>query len=164
MKLKHKLILLSTSLLALPALAQGFYAGASLGYGNQNNQLSDLSTGTGYLMAGYRFNENIGAEYRFGGVNKNSSYIDLSSYNSLLLRGSYELDQDFEVYGLIGVTQARAGGYFSNGLHNVTSPSFGLGVRYEIADGLGVNAEYVSVVSARDYSLSATYVGVDYRF
>ncbi|SEG36426.1 porin family protein [Vibrio hangzhouensis] len=162
MKLKHKLILLSTSLFALPALAQGFYAGASIGYGNQQNLFDDLGSGTGYLMAGYRINDNIGAEYRFGGVNASNSEINPKSYNSLLLRASYELEQNFEIYGLVGITQAN--GYFWNKQTHVTSPSVGLGVRYEISDGLGVNAEYVSVVSARDYSLSAAYFGIDYRF
>ncbi|WP_112479153.1 outer membrane beta-barrel protein [Vibrio variabilis] len=165
MKLKNKLLLLSTSLFALPTLAQGLYAGASIGYGNQHNVVHDLSTATGYLMAGYRFNENIGAEYRFGGVNTHDSYInDLRSYNSLYVRGSYEIDPGFEVYGLAGFTQARGGDYFSNGSRTTSSPSFGLGARFEIAEELGLNAEYVSVISKREYSLSAVYFGIDYRF
>jgi hypothetical protein len=165
MKLKNKLLLLSTSLFALPTLAQGLYTGASIGYGNQQSIVNDASTGTGYLMAGYRFNDNIGAEYRFGGVDSHDSYInDLRSYSSLYVRGSYEIDPGFEVYGLAGFTNAKGGDVYSNGSRNINSPSVGLGARYEIADDLGLNAEYVSVISKRDYSLSAVYFGIDYRF
>ncbi|MGR5095640.1 outer membrane beta-barrel protein [Vibrio maritimus] len=165
MKLKRKLLLLSTSLFTLPTLAQGLYAGASIGYGNQQNVVHDVSTETGYLMAGYRFNDNIGAEYRFGGVNTHDSYInELRSYSSTYVRGSYEIDPGFEIYGLAGVTQARGGDYFSNGSRNTSSPSFGLGARFEIADHIGLNAEYISVISKREYSLSAVYFGIDYRF
>ncbi|GMQ48631.1 porin family protein [Vibrio sp. 10N] len=165
MKLKNRLLLLATPLFAMPVLAEGLYAGASIGYGNQKGVFSDLSTASGYVMAGYRFNDNIAAEYRFGGVNTHDSFInDLRSFNSLYVRGSYEIDPGFEVYGLAGFTHARGGDYFSNGSRNATSPSFGIGARYEIADDLGLNAEYVSVISKRDYSLSAVYFGIDYRF
>lgn len=165
MKLTHKCLLLSTALISLPTLAQGFYTGASIGYGNQQNIVNDVSTETGYLMAGYRFNNNIGAEYRFGGVNSHSSEVNnLKSYSSLYLRGSYELEQGFEIYGLVGLTNAASEDNFSNGSRNTTGPSFGLGARYEVTEGLGLNAEYVSVISRRDYSLSAVNFGIDYRF
>ncbi|MCY9872574.1 porin family protein [Vibrio barjaei] len=168
MKAIQKILLLGSTICALPSMAHGIYLGASVGYGNQENQIENFSSGTGFLQAGFKFNDNISAEYRFGGVDENSSELNLSSYSSVYLRGSYELKENIEIYGLLGVTQARVSGYisgdYSSNIRNISSPSYGIGARYAVSDNIGLMAEYVAVATSRDYSLSAVHFGADYRF
>ncbi|MCJ2376488.1 porin family protein [Vibrio sp. ZSDZ34] len=167
MKTLQKTALIISAITTVPAMAQGVYLGSAIGTSTQENEFVRTDTHGGYLKVGYRLNDFIAAEYRFGVVDKNTSDLDLSSYNSLYLRGSYPLDENFELYGMVGQTISKIGGDTVSGddsTLNVTSPSFGIGARYSATDNIGISAEYNAISTKRDYDLSGVFLSVDYQF
>ncbi len=167
MKTIQKLALVTSILASLPVLAQGVYLGGAVGTSSQKNQTTKINTEAGYLKAGYRFNEFIATEYRFGGVNENNSDLDLNQYHSLYVRGSYSLSDEVEIYGLLGASVSQVGGdtvTFNETTKDITSPSFGAGVRYSATENIGISAEYVATSTKKDYSLSGLFFSVDYQF
>jgi opacity protein-like surface antigen len=167
LKTLQKAALLIYSIAAVPALAQGVYLGGGIGTSTQKNELAKINTEGGYLKAGYRFNDFIAAEYRFGGVNDNNSDLNLSQYHSLYMRGSYSLSDEVEIYGLLGASVSQIGGDAvtpGEATKDITSPSFGAGVRYFATENIGISAEYVATSTKKDYSLSGLFLSVDYQF
>jgi len=152
----------------------GFYAGGALSY-LRMNAIDELRGHALTLIGGYYFNQYIGLEARYtrtltdpdldsgAGV---SSYDDTLSNLGLYIKPMYNITTGFSVYGLAGYGKAEAGDLEESGVQ------WGLGSKYELANGLGIFFDYMSLydgddfdtVSAKDAFFSSTSVGATYTF
>ncbi|HHD78220.1 MAG TPA: porin family protein [Epsilonproteobacteria bacterium] len=152
----------------------GFYAGGALSY-LRMNAITESRGHALTLLGGYYFNKYIGLEGRYTrtltdidedtGANINSRSRVLSNLG-IYLKPMYNFTTGFSTYGLAGYGKAKAGGLSESGLQ------WGLGSKYELANGLGIFFDYVNFyngdnfdgVVAKDAFFSGTTVGATYTF
>lgn len=152
----------------------GFYAGGALSYlrMNANDELRGQALS---LIGGYYFNKYIGVEARYTrsitdpdldtGTSVTSS-DDILSNLGLYVKPMYNITTGFSVYGLAGYGKAEAGNLSEAGVQ------WGLGSKYELANGVGFFFDYMNLhdgddfdtVSAQDLFFSSTNVGATYTF
>jgi len=172
------------------AAEETFYVGA------QYNQLTvedtarnDTETlGTVSVLGGYQFNPFWSVEFRqHFEVNEQTPLPVLAAYKmnidsqqSLLLKGSYPLNEQFSLYGLIGVGSTK---FDFTSLTNAPIPSgitanhrnnglaVGFGAEYQLTPALSATLEYMQhrdlVFQGSQYnklSLNAIALGLNYRF
>jgi OOP family OmpA-OmpF porin len=159
------------ALLAAPAQAEGWYAGAGLGA----SHIKDDATGNGYtinrdssstgfkLYGGYRIKpefaieaaySNLGKEtfnWRYSANESGAGDIKLQAV-SLSAVGTLPLKKGFDLFGKIGIAQVKGKyheswsqpGYAENIDINKSKAvaNYGVGVVYNIDQHLGVRAEY----------------------
>jgi hypothetical protein len=152
----------------------GFYAGGALSY-LRMNAINELRGHALTLIGGYYFNKYIGLEARYtrtltdpdldSGAVVTSSDDTLSNLG-LYVKPMYNITTGFSVYGLAGYGKAEAGNLEESGLQ------WGLGSKYELANGVGIFFDYTSfydgddfdTVNAKDAFFSSTSVGATYTF
>ena len=152
----------------------GFYAGGGLSY-LRMNAIDELRGPALTLIGGYYFNKYIGIEARYtrtltdpdldSGANVISSADTLSNLG-IYVKPMYNITTGFSVYGLAGYGKAEAGDLEESGLQ------WGLGSKYELANGVGIFFDYMSLydgddfdtVNAKDAFFSSTTVGATYTF
>jgi hypothetical protein len=152
----------------------GFYAGGALSY-LRMNAIDELRGHALTLIGGYYFNKYLGVEARYtrtltdpdldSGAGVVSSDDTLSNLG-LYLKPMYNITTGFSVYGLAGYGKAEAGDLEESGVQ------WGLGTKYELANGLGIFFDYMNfydgddfdTVSAKDAFFSSTSVGATYTF
>jgi hypothetical protein len=153
----------------------GFYAGGALGYMRFNNGPESR----GYaltVMGGYYFNRYIGVEARYtatvGDVDEDTGTHPVTSRDRLLsnvgiyLKPMYNITTGFSAYGLVGYGQAHAGDLDESGVQ------WGLGAKYELANGVGIFVDYMNLYDGDDFDgtnvkdafFSTTNVGASYTF
>ena len=156
----------------------GFYAGA----GVNHMRMSEAVTSSGYgvtLVAGYYFNQYVGVEGRYmttvSDLDLDSSRpimttSDTLSNVGLYVKPMYAITTGFSIYGLAGYGQStyevKGSDYTENGFQ------WGLGAKYELANGLGLFVDYLDVyddddfdgLNVPDVQFSATTVGATYTF
>jgi len=156
----------------------GFYAGA----GVNHMRMSEAVTSSGYgvtLVAGYYFNQYVGMEGRYmttvSDLDLDSSRpimttSDTLSNVGLYVKPMYAITTGFSIYGLAGYGQStyevKGSDYTENGFQ------WGLGAKYELANGLGLFVDYLDVyddddfdgLNVPDVQFSATTVGATYTF
>ncbi len=156
----------------------GFYLGAAVG----NVRMNETVLSSGYamtLMAGYYFNRYFGIEGRFTHILgdadvDNGPYIiaqdDILSNYGIYFKPMYALTTGFSLYGLAGYgtsTYEKSGTEYSE-----SGLQWGLGAKYELANGLGIFADYLDVHSddeydglvAEDILFNVINVGATYTF
>ena len=156
----------------------GFYAGAGLNH----MRMSEAVTSSGYgitLIGGYYFNQYIGLEARYM---RTLSDLDLDSSRPIIttndvlenvglyVKPMYSITTGLALYGLAGYGQATycnaSGDYSENGFQ------WGLGAKYELANGVGLFVDYLDIydddnfdgLNVQDVQFSATTVGATYSF
>ncbi len=153
----------------------GFYAGGALGYMRFNNGPESR----GYaltVMGGYYFNRYIGVEARYtatvGNVDEDTGTHPVTSRDRLLsnvgiyLKPMYNITTGFSAYGLVGYGKAHAGDLDESGVQ------WGLGAKYELANGVGLFVDYMNLYEGDDFDgtnvkdafFSTTNVGASYTF
>ena len=153
----------------------GFYAGGALGYMRFNNGPESR----GYaltVMGGYYFNRYIGVEARYtatiGDVDEDTGTHPVTSRDRLLsnvgiyLKPMYNITTGFSAYGLVGYGKAHAGDLDESGVQ------WGLGAKYELANGVGLFVDYMNLYEGDDFDgtnvkdafFSTTNVGASYTF
>jgi len=153
----------------------GFYAGGALGYMRFNNGPESR----GYaltVMGGYYFNRYIGVEARYtatiGDVDEDTGTHPVTSKDRLLsnvgiyLKPMYNITTGFSAYGLVGYGKAHAGDLDESGVQ------WGLGAKYELANGVGLFVDYMNLYEGDDFDgtnvkdafFSTTNVGASYTF
>jgi len=168
------------------AAEETFYVGA------QYNQLTvedtarnDTETlGTVSVLGGYQFNPFWSVEFRqHFEVNEQTPLPVLAAYKmnidsqqSLLLKGSYPLNDQFSLYGLAGVSKTKFAlsslandPIAFNGRNN--GLAVGFGAEYQLTPALSATLEYMQhrdlVFQGSQYnklSLNAIALGLNYRF
>ncbi len=157
---------------------EGFYAGAGLNH----MRMSEAVTSSGYgitLVAGYYFNEYVGVEARYmttiSDVDIDSSRPIVSTSDDLenvglYVKPMYSITTGLALYGLAGYGQANyctsSGDYSEDGFQ------WGLGAKYELANGVGLFVDYLDLydddnfdgLNVQDVQFGATTVGATYTF
>ena len=152
----------------------GFYAGGALSY-LRMNAIDELRGHALTLIGGYYFNKYIGVEARYtrtltdpdldrvtGVVSSDDTLSNLGLY----LKPMYNITTGFSVYGLAGYGKAEAGDLEESGVQ------WGLGTKYELANGIGVFFDYMNFYDGDDFDgqkiddtfFSSTSVGATYTF
>ena len=152
----------------------GFYAGGALSY-LRMNAIDELRGHSLTLIGGYYFNKFIGVETRYtrtltdpdldSGASVISSNDTLSNVG-LYLKPMYNITTGFSLYGLVGYGKAKVGDLEESGVQ------WGVGTKYELANGVGVFFDYMSfydgddfdTVNSTDAFFSSTSVGITYTF
>jgi opacity protein-like surface antigen len=156
----------------------GFYAGGALNH----MRMSEAVTSSGYgitLIGGYYFNQYIGLEARYM---RTLSDLDIDSSRPIVTKNDtlenvglyvkpmYSITTGLAFYGLAGYGQSTycnaSGDYSENGFQ------WGLGAKYELANGVGLFVDYLDIydddnydgLNVQDVQFSATTVGATYTF
>ena len=172
------------------AAEEPFYVGA------QYNQLTVEDTarnatetlGTVSVLGGYQFNPFWSVEFRqHFEVNEQTPLpvlgayqMQITSQQSVLLKGTYPLNEQFSLYGLIGVGSTK---FDFTSLTNAPIPSgitanhhnnglaVGFGAEYQLTPALSATLEYMQhrdlVFQGSQYnklSLNGIALGLNYRF
>ncbi len=152
----------------------GFYAGGALSYLRFNENFESR----GYaltLIGGYYFNKYLGVEARYTGTpsdideDQGSVIVSRDRYMSnlgLYLKPMYNITTGFSAYGLAGYGKAHAGSLDETGVQ------WGLGTKYELANGIGFFFDYMSFYDGDDFDgtnvddtfFSSTNIGATYTF
>ena len=152
----------------------GFYLGGGLSY-LRMNALNELRGHALTLIGGYYFNKYIGVEGRYTRTVTDPdldtgatviSYNDTLSNLGIYLKPMYNITTGFSVYGLAGYGKAEAGDLSEKGVQ------WGLGTKYELANGLGLFFDYMNfydgddfdTIKAQDAFFSGTTIGATYTF
>ncbi|HFQ61837.1 MAG TPA: porin family protein [Epsilonproteobacteria bacterium] len=152
----------------------GFYAGGAWSY-LRMNAIDELRGHALTLVGGYYFNKYIGVEARYTRTLTDPdldtgaavlSYDDTLTNLGIYLKPMYNITTGFSVYGLAGYGKAEAGDLEESGVQ------WGLGTKYELANGVGIFFDYVNfydddnfdTINAQDAFFSGTSVGATYTF
>ena len=152
----------------------GFYAGGALSYLRMN--AANESRGHALtILGGYYFNKYIGLEARYTrtltdidedtGAAVTSRDKTLSNAG-IYIKPMYNITTGFSAYGLAGYGKAKAGKLSESGLQ------WGLGSKYELANGVGFFFDYINFYDGDDFDtevaqdafFSSANVGATYTF
>jgi len=156
----------------------GFYAGAGLSYMG----MSEAVTVNGYaitLVGGYYFNKYVGVEARYShtisdlDINSARPIVttsDALSNVGLYVKPMYGVTTGFSIYGLAGYGKSTYEKLNTD--YSETGFQWGLGAKYELANGLGLFIDYLDLYDANNYDslnvpdvqFNATTVGATYTF
>lgn len=134
------------------------------------------------LKAGYFVNPTFAIEGKLGfGLGSGSDTetfsgtdvnieVSLDSYFSLLAVGLVPLTEDFNVYGKVGFSSislsatGSAGGYTASASDSGSSLSYYFGGEYKIQSDLSLNAEFGSLYSRENVTMSGINFGLTRHF
>jgi OOP family OmpA-OmpF porin len=169
------------------AADMGWYAGISLGQSSASDACNGIS-GPGVscddkdtafkIFGGYQINRNFGVELGYtdlGKVEASGGGVTASVETTALELvgvGSYPVNNQFSIYGKLGLYRADSKGRSNIGLsadETNTDLTFGLGVQYNFTSNLGVRGEWqrYSSVGGGDIGESdvdVLSVGLVYKF
>ena len=135
---KFAIAILTSAFIAAPAIAAdtGFYAGVKLGSANKSiNSISESNSAFGFF-GGYSFNPNVAAEIGYTDLGTVASGIVKFSALELSAVGSYPINQQFSLYGKLGLANSKEeGGGFSGTRSALT---YGVGGQFNAASNIGV--------------------------
>jgi hypothetical protein len=156
----------------------GFYLGGALSYMSMNEAV--LSKGYALtLLGGYYFNKYFGIEGRYtrtitdvdidAGATTTSAG-DILSNIGLYLKPMYNITTGFSLYGLAGYGKSsykKAGVSYSE-----SGAQWGLGAKYELANGVGLFFDYLELssgdiydgIAAQNILFNTMSVGATYTF
>jgi len=153
---------------------EGWYACGALSYLRFNQQFE--SSGHALtVIGGYYFNKYLGVEGRYTTTisdideDQGSTIVsrDRYMYNvGLYLKPVYNITTGFSAYGLAGYGKSHVGALEDSGVQ------WGIGSKYELANGVGIFFDYMRFhdddtydgVTAEDTFFSSTNVGATYTF
>lgn len=126
------------------------------------NQKRTLKGNPGGWSVGYvgRFNEYIGFDMRWGGAGETSSAgltMQPGLFLSLLVRPSFPVTEQVELYGLAGITSLAVGRTATNSTQEIIAragSSFGMGANFRFNRHLAAGIELVSYQRDVDFGPS----------
>jgi len=131
----------------------GFYLGGGFSYARMNSD-TELRGYALTLLGGYYFNQYVGVEARYMSTISNISedtgavvYVseDRLSNLGIYIKPMYNFTTGFSIYGLAGYGQSEAGDLSERG------GQWGLGAKYELANGVGLFFDYMRLFDGDDY-------------
>lgn len=152
----------------------GFYAGAALSY-MRMNEVVEYRGHALTLVGGYYFNKYIGVEARYtttlSDIDEDKGRVVVSVDRDLnnvgiYIKPMFNITTGFSAYGLAGYGKAESGDLEEKGAQ------WGIGTKYELANGVGFFFDYMSfyddenfdTIEAQDVFFSSTNVGATYTF
>lgn len=139
-------VLVVAQLGALPAHAEGLYAGGSLGGTNYPNDVNGIDGGSsnvsGKLFGGYQFTPNFALEAGAADFGRARAHGDRVDGHALFLDavGILPLDEQWSLLGRVGVAHADLN--TSTGDANGTGLKVGLGAQYALSHNVALRAEW----------------------
>jgi len=126
------------------------------------NQKRTLKGTPGGWSVGYvgRFNEYIGFDMRWGGAGETSSAgltMQPGLFLSLLVRPSFPVTEQVELYGLAGITSLAVGRTATNSTQEIIAragSSFGMGANFRFNRHMAAGVEWVSYQRDVDFGPS----------
>lgn len=134
--------------IAAPAVAGDYYGGIKVGKAKTSFDNTVLSTDSSTifgLLGGYTFSPNFAVEAEYADLGKATESISASDMKSselgLSAVGSFPINQDFSVYGKLGVASAttKEAGAADAKRSAVT---YGLGGQYNASSTIGIRLGY----------------------
>jgi len=127
------------------------------------------------LLGGYYFSKYIGVEARYTqtltDIDEDQGRVTVSvdkdlSNVGIYLKPMYNITTGFSAYGLAGYGKAEAGDLEETGIQ------WGIGTKYELANGVGFFFDYMNfydgdnfdTINAQDVFFNSTSVGATYTF
>ena len=152
----------------------GFYAGGALSYLRMNEVVESRGHAL-TLLGGYYFSKYIGVEARYTqtltDIDEDQGRVTVSvdkdlSNVGIYLKPMYNITTGFSAYGLAGYGKAEAGDLEETGIQ------WGIGTKYELANGVGFFFDYMNfydgddfdTINAEDVFFNSTSVGATYTF
>lgn len=140
---------------------RGFYAGASIGQSDVQDGCDGLSGVAGIscddsdsawkIFGGYRLNPNLAVELGYtdlGEISASGFGVNVSAESSaweLVGVGSFPINNQFSIYGKLGMYRAETDGRSNVGVaadESNTGLTFGFGVAYNFTRAVAVRAEW----------------------
>jgi len=152
----------------------GFYLGGALSYLRMNEVVESRGHAL-TLLGGYYFSKYIGIEARYTQTltdidedqGRKTITVDRDLSNvGIYIKPMYNVTTGFSAYGLAGYGKAEAGDLEESGIQ------WGVGTKYELANGVGFFFDYMSfydgddfdTIQADDVFFNSTNVGATYTF
>ena len=152
----------------------GFYTGGALSYLRMNEAVESRGHAL-TLLGGYYFSKYIGVEARYTqtltDIDEDQGRVIVSVDKDLrnvgiYLKPMYNITTGFSAYGLAGYGKAEVGDLEETGIQ------WGIGTKYELANGVGIFFDYMNfydgddfdTINAEDVFFNSTSVGATYTF
>ena len=152
----------------------GFYTGGALSYLRMNEAVESRGHAL-TLLGGYYFSKYIGVEARYTqtltDIDEDQGRVIVSVDKDLrnvgiYLKPMYNITTGFAAYGLAGYGKAEAGDLEETGVQ------WGIGTKYELANGVGFFFDYMNfydgddfdTINVEDVFFNSTSVGATYTF
>jgi len=152
----------------------GFYTGGALSYLRMNEAVESRGHAL-TLLGGYYFSKYIGVEARYTqtltDIDEDQGRVVVSVDKDLrnvgiYLKPMYNITTGFAAYGLAGYGKAEAGDLEETGIQ------WGIGTKYELANGVGFFFDYMNfydgddfdTINVEDVFFNSTSVGATYTF
>jgi opacity protein-like surface antigen len=193
-----KAYIFALSLLAVPALAdntKGFYAGLGESFTNNhddfavfdvNASISAKNIKSNEIFGGYKYNDYLGAEVRYGsgtdaakGVLFSADHqsvtgevdAEVGKYKSIYYRPEM-VNEEAKLYGLLGYTQLdttvttkdATGKELTSVAKSYSGFSYGVGIGFVFADRFNINFEYKNICKDLYDKANTATINLDYRF
>lgn len=147
-----------------------YYIGAMVSQSFYNEDSADeIDFGTLIVRGGYNYNESLAVELRTGTSMNDSEYGALTQELDSML-GAYavfnhEITNSADIYMIAGITRVEITNT-TNGIESTddsVSPSFGLGLAYNVNDNFSINTE-MTAYSFDTPKYGAFSIGAAYTF
>lgn len=152
----------------------GLYLGGALSYLRMNEVVESRGHAL-TLLGGYYLNKYLGLEARYTrtltDIDEDQGAVTVSvdrdlSNLGIYVKPMYNITTGFSAYGLVGYGKAEVGNLEESGLQ------WGIGTKYELANGVGFFFDYMSfydddnfdTIQAQDVFFNSTNVGATYTF
>jgi len=163
------------------ASEQGGYVGGQYNFGSVKFEDTDFGFSKTAkptaltVLGGWNFNEYFAVEGRIGfGAGSDSLVagldVKVDSYFSALARGTFPVNEMFNVYGLLGLTSGKVKLEYDGGSSSSsdTGLAYGVGAEVNFAKQHGVSLEYAHLLKGSedgtDYTITSISLGYRYRF
>ena len=152
----------------------GLYLGGALSYLRMNEVVESRGHAL-TLLGGYYLNKYLGLEARYTrtltDIDEDQGAVTVSvdrdlSNLGIYIKPMYNITTGFSAYGLAGYGKSEVGNLEESGLQ------WGIGTKYELANGVGFFFDYMSfydddnfdTIQAQDVFFNSTNVGATYTF
>lgn len=152
----------------------GLYLGGALSYLRMNEVVETRGHAL-TLLGGYYLNKYLGLEARYTrtltDIDEDQGAVTVSvdralSNLGIYVKPMYNITTGFSAYGLVGYGKSEVGNLEESGVQ------WGIGTKYELANGVGFFFDYMSfydddnfdTIQAQDVFFNSTNVGATYTF
>ncbi|HXH71313.1 MAG TPA: porin family protein [Mariprofundaceae bacterium] len=162
--------LAAATLGATAAQASDPYVGIGVGGFNIDNGVSKKMAAGAYLQVGDDFSQYLGGEVRIGASDRTGQAFPLQAqtridyFAAAYLKPRYELNEQYTVYGLLGVATVRASYAAPGTLQQKKTRNgfaYGLGIDYRYNENVSFGAEWSHMLTKP--SITPAAIGTNFQ-